>query len=299
MGGTESPTVLLFCGHTIGQKVRSGIQRVVVETARALVGRCQLRPVKWDSVDGQLRDLDLRDLRALFGEDHAPLAPHPACHRVSYRFVDTVENPDTAWLLNPEISYFLENGTRQFAAMRAQCREVGIRSAAIFYDLIPAVEQAYLAGRSAHLEYMVEMALCDRIFAISAFSGDSLVDFLAKEGALSGQQLASLRARVISTPLGECRDSEPWGVSSDLPGRVDDEPNLIMVGTVEPRKQQVRLLKALNDARRRHPVLDTLNVDVFGSLHPDCAAALHTELNRNPKIRYHHYASEEVIAGRL
>lgn len=292
----DMPTVLLYCGHTVRQEVRSGIQRVVVEAARALIGRCNLRLVKWDVLDGQLRDLDLRDLRALFRSDDPPIGPHPACHRVRYRFVDTVENPETAWLLNPEIFYFADRGTLQFAAMRAQCAEAGIRSAAVFYDLIPAVEPAYAAGRPPHLEYMVELALCDRIFPISHFSAASLMEFLADETELSVKQLDAIRARVIPAPLGEYREGEAWGqtltVSSSAP-----LPHMVMVGTIEPRKQQVRLLKALNDARRRHPELENLTIDLFGSLHPDCATALHAEIRRNPHIHYHQYAPEAEVAA--
>jgi glycosyltransferase involved in cell wall biosynthesis len=294
MGEDMKQTVLFFCEHTAIQAVRSGIQRVVIETARAMAGRCELRLVKWDKVDGQLRDLDSRDLENLLGDDASIFSPHPACHRVNFRFVDTVENPDSAWLLFPEISYFVEGGTQHFAAMRAQCHEAGIRSAAVFYDLIPVVESAYAAGKAVHLEYMIELVQCDRIFAISQFSADSLVEYFEKNVEMTNEQLADLRRRVISAPLGEFRECENWGLPLN-PETALEGPRLVMVGTIEPRKQQVRLLKALNDSRSRYPALDALHVDLFGSLHPDDADGLHQEIRRNSRMSYHRYGSDQEI----
>jgi glycosyltransferase involved in cell wall biosynthesis len=294
MSQKSLPTVLLYCQHTVAHAVRSGIQRVVVELATALHGRCNLRPVKWDEAIGQLRDLDSRELGELFGPDLPAVTPHPFCHRVDFRFVDTVETPRDAWLLYPEISYFLDKGTQRFAAMRAQCREVGIRSAAIFYDLIPVLEDGYKAGRPSHLEYLVETLQCDRIFTISQFSADNLVEFVEASAELTSDQQTSLRKRVKAASLGECRQGEPWGLSTpadDLP----NEPRMVMVGTIEPRKQQVRLLSAINDMRRRHPELNALHIDLFGSLHPDCAEQLHAEIRRNTRIHYHQYASDAAI----
>jgi glycosyltransferase involved in cell wall biosynthesis len=298
MTNNQSLTILLVCDNTIHLKYRSGIQRVVVETVRAMADRCNLRLVKWDERDGQLRDLDAHDLHKLFGDDiPAGFAPHPACQRVGFRFVDTIEEPENSWLLYTEVPHEIPKGPQKLAAMRAQLREVGVRSALVFYDLIPVLEKEYMGARSKHLEYMTEAVLCDRIFPISKFAGDDLLEFLADSADLGKRHTDRLRDRIVPAPLGEYRENQEWGLPrySGDEGSTTDEPRMIMVGTVEPRKQQVRLLRAINDARSRVPELRSLNIDIFGSLYPDCAEPLQTELERNPRITYHRYASDDAI----
>ena len=294
----QSLTILLVCDNTVHLKYRSGIQRVVIETVRAMTSRCDLRLVKWDERDGQLRDLDAHDLHKLFGDDiPAGIAPHPACHRVAFRFVDTIEQPENSWLLYTEVPHEIAKGPQKLAAMRAQVREVGVRSALIFYDLIPVLEKEYMGARSKHLEYMVDAVLCDRIFPISKFAGDDLVEFLEDTADLGKRQMGALRSRIVPAPLGEYREGGEWGLPRYCgeDGSSSDVPRMIMVGTVEPRKQQVRLLKAINDARSRIPELKSLNIDIFGSLYPDCGEPLQVELKRNPRITYHRYATDDAI----
>ena len=287
--------LLIYCGHTIHAQARSGVQRVVIEASKALMARANISLVKWDEMDGQLRYLDERDIRKLFGDSaNASQLLNPCCHRVAYRFGDIVKSPHSSWLLFPEIPYHLPAGNEIFARIISQCREYGIRTAAIFYDLIPVRDDDYRTARAEHIAYMTELPLCDLVFPISHFAGNDLLDFFASLGTLTETQLADIRSRVIATPLGENREGEPWGNPLPVSGRPDD-PVMVMVGTVEPRKQQTRLLKVLNDACHEHPELRRLKVEVFGSLHPSSAGELSTQISRNPKISFHHYGSEEQI----
>ena len=61
--------ILWFSGHTISAVTRSGIQRVVIEAARALKDATALDVVKWDYTDGQLRYADAKEITATFGSD--------------------------------------------------------------------------------------------------------------------------------------------------------------------------------------------------------------------------------------
>ena len=294
----QSLTILLVCDNTIHLKYRSGIQRVIVETVRAMRQRCNLRLVKWDERDGQLRDLDAHDLRKVFGDEIPEgLTVHPACQRVGFRFVDTIEEPENSWLLYTEVPHEIAKGPQKLAAMRAQLREVGVRSALIFYDLIPVLEKEYIGARGKHLDYMMEAILCDRIFPISKFAGDDLLQFLGDTAHLPKRQMSRIRDRIVPAPLGEYREDEEWGLPryGGADGIRTDEPRMIMVGTVEPRKQQVRLLKAINDARSKFPQLKSLNIDIFGSVYPGCSEPLQAELKRNPRITYHCYATDDAI----
>lgn len=289
----KPPHVLLFCQHTASAKVRSGVQRVVIELARELTRHARVDFVKWDDLDGQLRLMDRRDLRGLLGVE---TSPNPACHRTAARFGDLFEGDSRPWLLFPEIPSHLPDGNEKFSRIVSQCREYGIRVAAIFYDLIPVREVAYAAGRPSHLKYMAELVRCDMIIPISKFAADDLISYYKDDAGLTAAELEHLRSVVRPITLGESRRGEPWANASSRSSNGHDEaPHLMMVGTVEPRKQQTRLLRILNEGCDQFPVLRRLQVDIFGSLHPDSSDALWAEAGRNPNIRFHHYAPEEVI----
>ena len=65
--------VLMLVGGTIGKRRRTGIQRVVIETARSLLGLTTFDLVRWDAVEGRLRFTigAAMELRQNFGDTSA------------------------------------------------------------------------------------------------------------------------------------------------------------------------------------------------------------------------------------
>ena len=290
-------TLLIYCGHTLVSQNRSGIQRVVIEATKALGRRCNVHLVIWDTLDGQLRYADQYSINKLFPQsENYGIKASPYAYRVSYRFGDTISNPDKTWLLFPEIAYHITNGNDIFARIISQTREYGLKLAAIFYDLIPIHDDEYSVARKEHLQYLAELLKFDLIFPISHFAGSDLIDYLRRLDIYTPEQIAILKNRVQPINLGENLENEPWGLLTRQDQSLSSHiPHMIMVGTIEPRKQQTIFLKILNDVAEINPDLKNLVVDVFGSLHPACSDALHTECARNPNIHYHHYVSDAEI----
>lgn len=288
--------VLVFVHHTIETKVRSGIQRVVVELCRSLPGRVDVDFVKWDATDGQLRYLDTRDIDGLFGRDAiAGIRPNPFCHRVNYRFADTIPCPERTWLIYPEISYLMPGGNEILARLISQCRDYAIRVAAIFYDLIPVRDDDYAAARPEHVEYLTELIRCDRILGISKFSADDLLRYFRNIGSISDEELKHLHDKIGSVLLGEFREGSAFGIGDRQPQDGRPSQTIALLGTVEPRKQQTRFLRIFNDLLDKEPLLNRYSVEIIGSLHPLSAAAFHRELARNRRLHYHQYSSDEFI----
>jgi len=295
---TFSPQrVLVFAQHTLASAARSGVQRVVVESSLALRERVRVELVKWDEVEGQLKFFDLDDLNAFSTFAGQAFSLNQRCHRVNARFSDSIDMPERTWLLFPEIPYHMPRGNERFARILSQCREYGIRTAAIFYDLIPIREAEYSDMRVAHVQYVLELLRCDLVLPISAYSRWDLLQYLA--GSLDKENFERLTVRnsIFSVLLGEFRDAEPWDVSTQAGGNLQNrEPRIVLLGAVEPRKQQVRFLKIFNDLCETAESPRNYSIDIFGSLHPRCAADFHTQLARNPRIRYHQYAADTAIA---
>ncbi len=288
--------VLVFVHHTIGTSTRSGIQRVVVELCRALTRRVDIDFVKWDATDGQLRYADIRDIKNLFGDElNAHELINANCHRVNYRFGDTIIHPESTWLIYPEIPHLMPQGNEIFSRIISQCKSYHIGIAAIFYDLIPFRDDDYAEGRSQHIEYMLELVRCDSILAISKFSADDLIKFYKTDAGCTNNEIANLENIICSVPLGEYREGASWGLAQKASIKNQLSRSIVLLGTIEPRKQQTRFLRIFNDLLSKEPLLNHYSIEVFGSLHPSSASALHREIARNKNIHYHQYASDKVI----
>lgn len=285
--------ILIFVQHTVNCTARSGIQRVVVEASLALSGIVLVDFVKWDDSDGQLRFLDQKEINQVFGNAASfQLKANEFAHRVNYRFGDLLSLEQDNWILFPEIPYHLSGGNTIFSSIVSQCRSYGVRSAAVFYDLIPVRESAYAHAEADHIEYMVEMLRCDAVIPISKFSADDLLAFLRERTTLANDEILHLAGKISPALLGE-------KTLLDMPvlTSVEDKKAIILVGTIEPRKQQTRFLRLFNDLCERHENLNKYIIHIFGSLHPDCADELHKERERNPNIQYHSYGPDQIISN--
>ena len=282
--------ILWFAGHTISAPSRSGIQRVVIEAARAIKDAAALDVIKWDSVDGQLRYADAKDMSTTFGVNSPSV--NSMCHRRRYRFGDTLSPDEDTWLVFPEIPFHLQDGIRIFDRVLSQCREYGIRTAVLYYDLVPIRIDEYKSLGPRHEEYTRAILRADLIFPISNFSKTDLAHFFEKESGIKETPvLEEALHKLIALPLAGNGPIAPAACS--VPDT--EKRTIILVGTVEPRKQQTRFLKIFNDACERHPVLQHVKVKIFGSLHPASLPAFYAELARNKNIEYRGYGSDDEI----
>ncbi|ADZ70981.1 glycosyltransferase [Polymorphum gilvum] len=289
--------LLYYCDATRRSKARSGIHRVIVEAGRALEGMADVDFVVWDDLQGQLRYANEHDLQAVFVDTDfvASLKVNPNAGRVSYRFGETVANPGATWLLYPEIAYHTDNGNERYSRILAQCRDYRIPVASVLYDVIPISEPGYDDIRQAHTEYVKYLCGSDAILPISTYSGETLIDWLRQEKAIATDAEAALRAAIHPVRLGEIRAEDLRPLTRRVAADDGAPLRIISVGTIEPRKQQTRFLRVLNELATRHPRLREARVDLFGSLHPACAADLSAAVAANRNIVHHGYSTDSEI----
>ena len=284
-------SVLLLMTNTLAAERWSGIHRVAVELARNLGRFARLDIVKWDDQDGQLRFADRADLDRLFGHGGWPATVRlrPTAHKVRYRFGDELDAGAPCWLLNPEIGYHAEDGNEALARILTQCREYGVRTAAVFYDLIPVTNAAYRAYAARHVDYSCELFRTEVILPISAHSADELGRFYDAAGRLAAGP------QIIPVLLPELQAGERARPAAADTHGLD---TVMLVGTVEPRKQQVEFLRAFVAAARRSPAVAALKVFVAGSLHPDVAVEFRRLMGELQGGVYADYAPEDLIRER-
>lgn len=280
----QPTSFLIFVQHTAGASGRSGVQRVVVELVRSLSALRPVRCVKWDPIEGQLRFADARDLEALFDGPPPPGVKAPArAWALHERFSDQLEPGVRHCLIMPEIPFHLPDGNEMLARMYSQCRDYGVEVASIFYDLIPIVHDAYAGDRARHMRYVAELCRHDHILAISRFSAKTLADYAAED---------EVSARITAVPLPDIDDpARRLAPVEDDAGR----DTILLLGTVEPRKGQMAVLRSFLDASRTSPALAKLRIVLIGSLHPAVAEELRALAARDPRIDYRGYCPDAVV----
>lgn len=170
------------------------------------------------------------------------------------------------------------------ARIISMCRGYGVRTAAIFYDLIPLRHPQYQDLAARHASYVAQLVRCDRLFAISRFERRSLIDHFAR--ALEEVAAARLESLVTAVPLGE----SDYGHALLLGANGEARNGIFLLGTVEPRKGQLRVIESFNSLPSE--VREGFELDIAGSLHPDVAAKFERLVAVSGRVRYHGYVNE-------
>lgn len=169
-------------------------------------------------------------------------------------------------------------------------REKPCRCAAIFHDAIPLrmPQITWPQSVARHPEYMKRLAAFDHVFAVSATSRDELLGYwrwLGVENPPSVEPLA-----LGADAIGECRVLRP-----NLTGR-----HLLMVGILEPRKNQSLLLDAC--ARLWADGL-RFELHLVGRINPHFGAAVMAKIDRlshrHPGLLCYHEAADDKTVAQL
>jgi glycosyltransferase involved in cell wall biosynthesis len=285
----DRPRILYLLGATLGQLRRSGIHRVAVETARALATRADLHLVRYDVLEGGLRHLDSEEIDDVFGPGDWPpgVRVDPRARRVGRPFRDGFDRATPTWLLVPEVVWHAPHGTEALARAVSQCRAWGVRTAHIFYDMIPIHNPVYQGGAAPHAAYVAELVRTDLILSISADSGDQLAAYWAAQGV-------EKTPPIVAAPLPDGGFSKATlQAPADHSARTGP---IALIGTVEPRKRQMQVLKAFAAARAKSPEAARRKLLVIGSLHPYVANDFNAFIARNPWVIYRDYVSDAELS---
>ncbi len=157
-----------------------------------------------------------------------------------------------------------------------------MRTACVFYDLIPIKNAAYAGGRALHEAYVAELTRCDLVLPISVDSGVQLTDLWRERGVSPTPPIVPL---ILP-------DGGFASLAKSPPKRAGAKSTIALIGTVEPRKRQIEFLGAMQAARQLSREVAKREVVVLGSLHPYVAEAFNAFIARHPWVRYLDYASE-------
>ena len=227
--------VYYWVHHTSAYDGNTGVQRVVRALAAALAshGDVELVPVRWCAETETIVGAKAPRLETLarFG---GPSLPEPACAGLPLHLAEAGRLVG-AWFLLPEVPHVnLDDAAIALPVVLDYARYHGLRSAAIFYDLIPLQTPAYEAMAQAHEAYALALTACDLILPISATAGGDLARWWGAKGHNSAH-MPPLRPILLAAEVtGEPR-AETEAVVEER-----SEFRLLALGTVEPPEKPAR-----------------------------------------------------------
>lgn len=273
--GKSIGPIYYWIDSTLTFPKNTGIQRVTRQLARALLELgLKLIPVKWNEQSQSFQSATEDDLQHLSKWN----GPTPA----QWARWQEPAQCGGGWFFMSELPLNLSSSQRIYLITSA--KQAGLRTLNIFYDAIPwKMKDIYpLESSAAHKEYMRELARYDLVLPISEYSRADLVAFLGSE--LAKPQSLDRQVQTAVLP-GEFSESQRVLHAEDHRGA--PAVTVLVVGTVEPRKNHETLLRAFKFAKRRSKT--SLRLVIAGgdyTFDPDLIARVQDVVSKDSTITW-------------
>lgn len=282
--------VYYFVDHTISCPVNTGMQRLVRQLGRNLIERGEVvRFVKWNAETKAFVLINRAELEHLANWNGPSLSGteldlYPLQDEENNNIAPPLEYQE-AWLMVPEVTHVTYQNHPPTMDAIMSARALGARVAFVYYDAIPLRLPEYSSGAAAHEKYMQALLLSDLLIPISRRSADELRNYFVK--------FQSAQSLPLIEPLhlpGESMLSPRVNVA-----RHSMEENIILsVGSIEPRKNQLKLIEAFEQFSST-PDGQQWKLVLAGHLRGDVAPQVYAAIQRNGRINYVAHPTDEEL----
>jgi glycosyltransferase involved in cell wall biosynthesis len=266
---------------TVRHPINTGVQRVTRVLARSLehLG-VELEYVQWDYDGSRFAPPDDAQRRHL-AKWNGPAYRPP--QRLS-------EDYAGKWLIIPEI---LSPPQPAAADVIRYARSLGMKTAFLFYDLIPLKLSAMFSREftDGFVDCWRMMREADVILPISKAAAEDLARFFSQDASPTAALPNDL---IIPCPLpGEFMQTAR---SRQIRVREGDAASVLCVGTVDPRKNQLQLVQALAQLRQEGQA-DDISLTIVGSSHsfPEMAAELERRIADLPNVTFLDHVDDATL----
>ncbi len=271
--------IYYWVDHTATYPANSGIQRVTRGLARALIEiGLKLVAVKWDETGRKFYPPTREELEHLARwNGPEPSSWHP--------WIGLPVTAITDWLLIPELTTYMTRSS--LSDVKRYARSHSLRTACVFFDAIPwKMRDIYPSEAScAHEDYMEQLNEFELVFPISQFSRFDLISFLAATPFKTSDLENRIQACVLP---GEFLESPRI---TEINRGSDTGLTILCVGTVEPRKNHLALLRAFSRVVKEAKKPVEL-VIAGGRPFPELADEVQRYIDTTPGIRWEQSASD-------
>ena len=250
---TKKHTFFYWIDHTSKEPNNTGVQRLTRCLARGLIELdLDITFVCWDedkkalikATRSYLQHLSLFNGPQFSDEFLSRYTDNPVMPAIPEE--RTSLNKFTGnWLIIPEVTHITNHNTPQILDVIDHAKKYGLKTAFIFYDAIPLKLEQYANMSKLHADYMQHISLADLLIPISRYAAEDLVNFYCTHLHFHKNTLPMIRPVLLS---GECLSSQRTHEYQQS----EEEMIILSVGTIEPRKNQITLVKAFNNICLRY-----------------------------------------------
>ncbi len=280
----------IYVEHTANCPTNTGVQRVARSMAKGLVaqGEC-VRYVKWHAESQRCLLINAAEREHLARWNGPDVTEE---ERTLYLPPDQPHAPvagalpgENHWLLVPEVTHITFQQSPVTLDLLLWARRAGLRSGFVFYDAIPLRRPELDAMAPRHALYMQQLLLADVVWPISEWARADLQAFWLQYERAGATSMPEVRTQALS---GE----------SSLNGRVvrpqPGEQLILSIGSIEPRKNQVQLIRAFEAYCTKHPGTPWRLV-LVGNLHPSVAEDVRRSTQSGSFVKHLGHVSDEEL----
>jgi len=278
-------TRYVFVDHTIACPTNTGVQRVVRGVAKDLVdGGSRVVFVKWDPKTAGCVRINVAE-RTYLGQWNGPALSAGDVDFYAPAGAPAVPIKVAAnsgsWLLVPEVTHITFQSEPVTARLIAWARAVDLGIQFIYYDAIPLRRPEFAEIAARHAQYMRDLCAADAIWPISRWSADELASFWRAGRDADNAHLPIIRPLHLPAQFDQRR------IVDVQPG----EKLILSVGTLEPRKNQIALIRAFQEFLSEHPDSGWRLV-LVGNLHPVVADDIRAATRPDSAIQFREHVSD-------
>jgi glycosyltransferase involved in cell wall biosynthesis len=275
-------TIYYYIDHTCKDKIRTGIQVVSIFLAKALFlikKNLDIIFVKWNNISNTLIPCDPEEINFFFNYNQPNTLLSPIKY-LNYMPIHLNEErplnnclffcPELTFILNLKIPLYLNTYLNKYK----------IKSIYILYDIIPMKLEEYKAinkgGFKSYIDY--SLLFSNKIITISNFTKNEFLQYVNQN------ELYNIHFPIVTCVSLPYQYRDKKRIINNL---IEREKIIILLpGTIEPRKQQIRLMKIFNKFIKKNPEID-VELITFGNIVPLCQNDFDNYVNEsNGKIKY-------------
>ena len=284
-----SRTIYMYVEHTANCPTNTGVQRVARGMAKGLIAQGErVRFVKWHAESRRCLLINATERAHLARWNGPELSDeerdvYPPANQPQIPVPEAVAGENN-WLIVPEVTHITYQPEQVTLDLLLWAKRAGMKSGFVFYDAIPLRRPEFQELAPRHALYMQQLLLADVVWPISDWAKADLQSFWLKHECADARTMPEVQTQALSGESLLCERVRQAQSSASL---------ILSVGTIEPRKNQLQLIRAFEAYCAVHP--DTpWRLTLVGNLHPSLASEV-AHATRSGRVKHLGHVTDEEL----
>lgn len=269
--------IFYYIDHTCQTPCRTGIQNYSISLAIELIKSYEIIFVKWDKPKNSLVNCSFLQINHFFNFN----LKNPINIDIYKNCKENIEihkkhNLENYIFICPEATFLTTDNLQSTNELLKYLKSYNLYNVFVVYDLIPILVDGYKHIRAQFKYYIDHLIQADKIICISNKTKKDLVTYYSQF------KNNNVDIDYLLLPY-QFRDTTKIMYKENKENK-DNCINILLSGTIEPRKQQIKLMRIFNDLLKKEDC--NVKLIVYGSITESLQKQFDTQLKKTNKIVY-------------